>query len=132
MRVHMGAMCRRRYALLHAMMYAMHIAFLGCNVHRCVVVTVQATLRRNPAPDPRLDPGLVAQQAGAVSFEEGQRVLFLGRAHYGCLATVLPAASAGLSKQVCFRSPQQATCLIVHGTQTGCVYAVFVLILTIK
>ena len=61
---------------------------------------VQATLRRNPAPDLRQDANAMAQVHGGLSFEEGQHVLFLGTAHYGCLARVLPAQYAGLNQQV--------------------------------
>lgn len=61
---------------------------------------MQATLRRNVAPDPRLDPQAAAARLGALEFKPGSQALFLGRAHYGCVATVLPAASPGLSKQV--------------------------------
>ena len=42
----------------------------------------------------------MAQLHGGLSFEEGQQVLFLGTAHYGCLARVLPAQYAGLNQQV--------------------------------
>ena len=62
--------------------------------------SVQATLRRNPAPDLRQDATAMAQLHGGLSFEEGQQVLFLGTAHYGCLARVLPAQYAGLNQQV--------------------------------
>lgn len=60
----------------------------------------QASLRRNPAPDPRRDPSTVGGQLGALQFEVGQKGLFLGRAHYGCVATVLPGVSPGLSRKV--------------------------------
>ncbi len=59
----------------------------------------QATLRRNVAPDPRLDPAAAAARLGALDFKPGGEALFLGRAHYGCAATVLPSASLGLNKQ---------------------------------
>ena len=62
--------------------------------------SVQATLRRNPAPDLRQDATAMAQLRGGLSFEEGQHVLFLGTAHYGCLARILPAQYAGLNQQV--------------------------------
>eukprot|EP00891_Asterochloris_glomerata_P000604 jgi/Astpho2/604/Aster-x0942 len=60
---------------------------------------IQATLRRNPAPDLRQDATAMAQLRGGLSFEEGQHVLFLGTAHYGCLARILPAQYAGLNQQ---------------------------------
>ena len=60
---------------------------------------IQATLRRNVAPDPRLEPKAAAARLGALEFRPGSQALFLGRAHYGCVATVLPSASPGLSKQ---------------------------------
>ena len=60
----------------------------------------QASLRRNPAPDPRRDPSTVGGQLGALKYEVGQKGLFLGHAHYGCVATVLPSVSPGLSRKV--------------------------------
>ena len=51
----------------------------------------------------------MAQLQGGLSFEEGQQVLFLGTAHYGCLASVLPAQYAGLNQQV--RGWRVAGCL---------------------
>lgn len=66
-----------------------------------VIVVVQASLRRNPAPDPRRDPSSVGSQLGALKFETGQKALFLGRAYYGCVATILPPVTAGLTRKVC-------------------------------
>lgn len=60
----------------------------------------QATLRRNMAPDPRLDPAVAQSRAAAGELSVGSLALFLGRAHFGCVATVLPDVSRGLSKQV--------------------------------
>ena len=37
---------------------------------------------------------------GPLKYEVGQQGLFLGRAYYGCVATVLPSVSAGLSRKV--------------------------------
>ncbi len=65
-----------------------------------VSVALQASLRRNPAPDPRRDPSSVGSQLGALKFETGQKALFLGRAYYGCVATVLPPVTAGLTRKV--------------------------------
>jgi hypothetical protein len=59
----------------------------------------QVTLRRNPAPDPRFQPDAVATSLSATALKDGSVALFLGRAHYGCLATVLPAASQGMTKK---------------------------------
>lgn len=80
----------------------------------------QATLRRNMAPDPRLDPATAQGRADAGQLQVGSRALFLGRAYFGCLATVLPDVSRGLSKQVTsfffsehvfyFISEQSASC----------------------
>lgn len=47
-------------------------------------------LDANKAPDPRLDPGRATAQAGDIAFPPGSQAIFLGRIHYGCLATVLP------------------------------------------
>jgi hypothetical protein len=57
------------------------------------------------APDPRLDPATAQGRAGAEQLEVGSRALFLGRAYFGCIATVLPDVSRGLSKQVSFNLP---------------------------
>lgn len=59
----------------------------------------QVSLRRNPAPDPRLEAALAAGGAAA-DLPPGSRALFVGRAYYGCAATVLPPASAGFSRKV--------------------------------
>ena len=64
------------------------------------LLLLQASLRRNPAPDPRRDPSLVGSQVGSLTHEVGQKGLFLGRAYYGCVATVLPSVSPGLSRKV--------------------------------
>lgn len=61
---------------------------------------LQASLRRNPAPDPRFDPSAPQNALGPLTFEVGQRAIFLGRAYYGCVATILPDVSAGLSRKV--------------------------------
>ncbi len=76
---------------------------------------VQASLRRNPAPDPRRDPSSVGSQLGALKFETGQKALFLGRAYYGCVATVLPPVTAGLTRKVC--SPHLVAGVICHCSQ---------------
>ena len=59
----------------------------------------QVTLRRNPSPDPRTDAALAAGLASP-QLVEGASALFLGRAHYGCVATVLPPNTVGLTRQV--------------------------------
>ncbi|DBA92644.1 TPA: hypothetical protein ACH3X1_002861 [Trebouxia sp. C0004] len=64
-----------------------------------ILYPLQASLRRNPAPDPRRDPSSVGSQLGALKFETGQKALFLGRAYYGCVATVLPPVTAGLTRK---------------------------------
>ncbi|KAA6417737.1 MAG: 5 -3 exoribonuclease 1, partial [Trebouxia sp. A1-2] len=64
-----------------------------------ILYPLQASLRRNPAPDPRRDPSTVGSQLGALKFETGQKALFLGRAYYGCVATVLPPVNAGLTRK---------------------------------
>ena len=57
------------------------------------------TLRRNPSPDPRTDAALAAGLASP-QLVEGASALFLGRAHYGCIATVLPPNTVGLTRNV--------------------------------
>lgn len=37
---------------------------------------------------------------GPLHFAVGQKAIFLGRAYYGCVATILPDVSAGLSRKV--------------------------------
>lgn len=65
---------------------------------------LQMTLRRNPSPDPRFEIlGATAAASGEGLFAPllpGTKALFLGRAHYGCIAEVLPSAGAhGLNKK---------------------------------
>lgn len=61
----------------------------------------QLVVRRNPAPDPRFQPETAAASLAAYDLKPGASALFLGRSHYGCLATVLPDASTGLTRKVC-------------------------------
>lgn len=58
------------------------------------------TLRTCPAPDPRLDPARIAKEILTFDFREGAQAIWLGRANYGCLATVLPTANLGLDNEV--------------------------------
>jgi hypothetical protein len=70
-------------------------------------------VRRNPAPDPRFQPDTATSALTSYGFQPGARALFLGRAHYGCMATILPDASAGLTKKVGGRpacSPAAGVC----------------------
>ena len=60
----------------------------------------QLVVRRNPSPDPRFQPETATASLVSYDFKPGARALFLGRSHYGCMATVLPDASAGLTKKV--------------------------------
>lgn len=60
----------------------------------------QLVVRRNPSPDPRFQPETVTSSLVSYDFKPGARALFLGRSHYGCVATILPDASAGLTKKV--------------------------------
>ncbi|GAB4816899.1 hypothetical protein N2152v2_003945 [Parachlorella kessleri] len=64
-----------------------------------VLVPIQLVLRRNPSPDPRFQPEATAEALTGTDLTPGAKGLYLGRAHYGCLATVLPPASAGLTKK---------------------------------
>lgn len=57
-------------------------------------------LRRNPSPDPRFQPDTVAAALAAVELTPGSKGLYLGRAHYGCIATVLPPVAAGMTRKV--------------------------------
>ena len=60
------------------------------------------TLRRNPAPDPRADAALAA--GGRIAdLPPGTRGIFVGRAYYGCVATVLEPASVGFTKEASIR-----------------------------
>ena len=55
-----------------------------------MVCGAQMYIGRNLAPDPRMDVEAAKEKAGAIAFQPGMQALFLGRAYYGCLATVLP------------------------------------------
>ena len=68
-----------------------------------LVLALKVTLRRNPSPDPRTDMALAAGLASP-QLVEGASALFLGRAHYGCVATVLPPNTVGLTRKVLLRS----------------------------
>lgn len=62
---------------------------------------LQATLRRNPAPDPRFQTQAEADGGAATApepLEAGTKALFLGRAHYGCMAEVVASGQQGLSR----------------------------------
>ena len=64
------------------------------------VYPLQVTLRRNPSPDPRFQAdGALNGAAGIEQMKAGERVMFLGRAHYGCMATLLPSGPRGLDRK---------------------------------
>ena len=65
-------------------------------------------LRQNPSPDPRSNAALRAGLASP-ELQEGSVALFLGRAHYGCVATLLPPSAAGLERLVRF-APRPFAC----------------------
>lgn len=58
----------------------------------------QVTLRRHPAPDPRVEPEAVAEarQESLANLKPGDRALFLGAKYYGSVATILEPTKAGL------------------------------------
>lgn len=64
-----------------------------------VLYPMQMTLRKNPAPDPRFQPDTVSGALLSLNLKEGSKAVFLGRAHYGCIATVLPSAGLGMTKK---------------------------------
>jgi len=67
-----------------------------------VVYPLQVTLRRNPSPDPRFQADGSSDNSDVLGLEplnEGDQVIFLGRAHYGCIAKVLPGGPRGLNKK---------------------------------
>lgn len=64
-----------------------------------VLYPLQVTLRRNPSPDPRYQPESVADAFSSLQFKVGSKAVFLGRAYYGCLATLLPQSASGLTKK---------------------------------
>lgn len=76
-----------------------------------VAYPLELVVRRNPAPDPRFQPETASASLAAYEFKPGARALFLGRSYYGCMATILPDASAGLT-----RTGQQ---LVAGGGQQG-------------
>ena len=82
-----------------------------------MLLAPQATLRRNTNSDPRLDPEAAKKKLGDLQLSVGSKAIFIGRSHFGCVATVIPEASKGLSKQVRQAArPEQAVRL--HGSQT--------------
>ncbi|KAL4425618.1 hypothetical protein ABPG75_009634 [Micractinium tetrahymenae] len=64
-----------------------------------VAYPLELVVRRNPAPDPRFQPETASASLAAYEFKPGARALFLGRSYYGCMATILPDAGAGLTKK---------------------------------
>ena len=52
-------------------------------------VPLQAVLRRNPRPDPRFKEKAAPKDDSAAKALMGKRVMFMGRAYYGCLASVV-------------------------------------------
>jgi len=64
-----------------------------------VLYPLQVTLRRNPSPDPRFQPESVTDALSSLQFKVGSKAVFLGRAYYGCLATILPESASGLTKK---------------------------------
>ena len=52
-------------------------------------VPLQAVLRRNPRPDPRFKEKAAPKDNSAAKALMGKRVMFMGRAYYGCLASVV-------------------------------------------
>lgn len=75
-------------------------ALLGtCNIRGCV--WIQAALRRHPkGDDPEGVPGGAAGNSTAPALQDGDKALFLGRAHYGCVATVIPPPVTGRGRKV--------------------------------
>eukprot|EP00884_Botryococcus_braunii_P018829 jgi/Botrbrau1/562/Bobra.0010s0030.2 len=65
-----------------------------------VLHPMQATLRRNVSMrDPRLDTELATARLANLKLPVDSKALFVARANYGALATVLPDPSPGLSKE---------------------------------
>ena len=50
---------------------------------------LQVVLKHNESPDPRLDPSNPLHESQQW-LEPGAMAIFVGKAHFGCLATVLP------------------------------------------
>ena len=93
-----GTACRqwRRQHRDHCPPHSPDTCAHPCRRHRG---RLQLVVRRNPAPDPRFQPETAAASLASYDFKAGARALFLGRAHYGCHATILPDASGGLTRQ---------------------------------
>ena len=70
-------------------------------------------LRKNPAPDARLDPVAAAAAASALGWPPGSRALFLGRAYYGAPAFVLPSGAAAAGGDGA-RAPAAGLRVLVH------------------
>ncbi|KAI8112489.1 hypothetical protein M9434_003812 [Picochlorum sp. BPE23] len=61
------------------------------------VYPLQMTLRKNPSPDPRFDPKLLSKDDSVAwyDFKVGSKALFLGKAYYGCTATITHSGPFG-------------------------------------
>lgn len=71
-----------------------------------IALELQAALRRHPkGDDPEGLPGGAEVGGKAAIMQEGDRGLFLGRAHYGCVATVITPPITGRGRKVPPPSP---------------------------
>ena len=65
---------------------------------------LQVTLRKNPSPDPRLQVAGNRSQSAINAFSSamvpGSKALFLGRAHYGCMAEIVAGQRISSKKNV--------------------------------
>ena len=50
-----------------------------------------------PCQDPRTDPELATTRLAAIRLRPGDQALFLGRAHYGCVATLREVCGVALA-----------------------------------
>ena len=60
------------------------------------VLPLQAIVRRNPRPDPRLQDRAAPADGGASAFPKGTQAVYLGRAYFGCLVTVVATSASKL------------------------------------
>ena len=59
---------------------------------------MQAALASNPSPDPRLDPLIAGAEDNQMGV--GSQHIFLGKAHYGCLATIAEPVKGPIQVQI--------------------------------
>ena len=73
-------------------------AILFLNAIVATLQVMQAALASNPSPDPRLDPSIAGAEDNQMGV--GSQHIFLGKAHYGCLATIAEPVKGPIQVQI--------------------------------